>query len=195
MKYNIRNKYKTIRSSLSYVERQRAENIINKALFKFLVKQKEILSVAGYYPIQSELNILTFLSQLNILGYQTSLPVTNNNENKLYFVEWKTSDAIDMNYKAKLLVWEPINKEKLIVPNLIITPLLAFDRQLNRLGYGCGFYDRTFINYNNSLRVGCAFACQETEYIPVEESDVQLHVIITEKEIIYNQQKFQATFK
>lgn len=65
----------------------------------------------------------------------------------------------------------------------VIVPMCAFDRKLNRLGFGKGFYDR-FLKNNNCLKIGVAFSCQETEDIIVKDTDVKMDIIITEKEII-----------
>ena len=70
------------------------------------------------------------------------------------------------------------------VPDLILTPLVAFDRTLARLGQGAGHYDRAFAAYPNAHRIGVAFSVQEVERLPVDPWDVPLHAIITEQEWI-----------
>jgi 5-formyltetrahydrofolate cyclo-ligase len=67
----------------------------------------------------------------------------------------------------------------------IILPMLGFDREGGRIGYGAGYYDR-FLAKNPGLRkIGIAFACQEVENLPVEENDVRMDVIITEDGVVY----------
>jgi 5-formyltetrahydrofolate cyclo-ligase len=76
-----------------------------------------------------------------------------------------------------------------IEPELVVVPLLAFDRGGNRLGYGAGYYDRTLAGLRSRrpgrvLAVGVAYAAQEVALVPVDESDERLDWIVTEKEAI-----------
>ena len=79
---------------------------------------------------------------------------------------------------------EPI-KSKNIVPNIMLVPLLAFDRYKYRLGYGKGFYDRYLNKYLNNLKniltVGVAFSFQKYHKLPINNKDVKLDYILTEK--------------
>jgi 5-formyltetrahydrofolate cyclo-ligase len=65
-----------------------------------------------------------------------------------------------------------------------IIPVLGFDRKGNRLGYGAGYYDRFLARYPDILRIGLAFACQETPVIPCEDNDIKMDLIVTENGII-----------
>lgn len=71
-----------------------------------------------------------------------------------------------------------------VAPQLIIAPLVAFDRNLNRMGQGGGHYDRAFAKYPDAPRIGLAWSVQEAKIIPSEPHDVALQMIITESEII-----------
>ena len=67
----------------------------------------------------------------------------------------------------------------------IVLPMLGFDRNGGRIGYGAGYYDR-FLSKNRNLRkIGIAFACQEFEDLPVDENDIRMDYIITEDGIVY----------
>ena len=79
---------------------------------------------------------------------------------------------------------EPKKKTK-VKPNILIIPLVAFDKKLNRLGYGGGFYDRFLckMGKNIIIKLGLAFSHQMIKYVPVEKFDRKLDVILTEKEI------------
>ncbi len=79
---------------------------------------------------------------------------------------------------------EPSPECPAVVPNIIIAPLIAFDRSLNRLGQGGGHYDRTFAKYPDATRVGLAWSVQEASLLPAGLHDVALQMIITESEII-----------
>ena len=80
-----------------------------------------------------------------------------------------------------------IKKNKKTKPQLILTPLVAFDQNKNRLGYGRGFYDR-FLNQvskqKNIISIGIAFSFQEAKKIPSEKHDKKLDYILTEKNLI-----------
>ena len=83
---------------------------------------------------------------------------------------------------------EPVSQSKRIVPDVMLVPLLAYDSQNNRLGYGGGFYDRYLNKYlkthNNILTIGIAFSFQKHHKIPVSNNDVKLDYILTEKGIV-----------
>ncbi len=81
---------------------------------------------------------------------------------------------------------EPIGKEytkEEIDFDVCVTPLLGFDKNLNRLGKGKGYYDRFFEN-NNCLKIGLAFSCQEMDKIDTEETDIKLDYIVTDLGVI-----------
>ena len=66
----------------------------------------------------------------------------------------------------------------------MLAPLLAFDRTGGRLGYGAGYYDRTLPNLAASFALGCAFAAQEVEAVPMGPFDRRLDAVATEQEVI-----------
>ena len=82
---------------------------------------------------------------------------------------------------------EPITKEKKVNPDLIVVPVVAFDRFNNRLGYGKGYYDKFLGKYlkkrKKIITVGLAFSFQKYKKIPASEHDVRLDYILTEKGI------------
>ena len=98
------------------------------------------------------------------------------------FVEWKYLDPLKVNEYGML---EPSQKKKIFVPKLMLVPLLAFDNNNNRLGYGKGFYDR-FLNKflrikKNITTIGVAFSFQKYNKLPVSNLDIKLDYILTEK--------------
>ena len=97
------------------------------------------------------------------------------------FHEYKTTDPL---YVNKYGIPEPQIKKKLI-PNVLLIPLVAFDKKLNRLGYGGGFYDRFIqrMSKTSLIKIGLAFSHQRVENVPTEKFDKKLDFIITEKEI------------
>ena len=69
-------------------------------------------------------------------------------------------------------------------PDLIVTPLLGFDRTGGRIGHGAGHYDRAFAQFPGARRLGFAWSVQEERSIPRDPWDVPLHMIATERELI-----------
>ena len=95
-----------------------------------------------------------------------------------------------LRWTGKALVSGPFGIEQpsadspALTPDIVLTPLLAFDRSGRRLGQGAAYYDRTFARLPDAWRVGVAWSVQEVECIPVDPWDVPLHAIATEKEWI-----------
>ena len=117
-----------------------------------------------------------------MLNKDIFLPVIEKN-NKMSFFSWKKNNVLLVN---KFGMLEP-EKKKVNIPNLILVPILAFDRSKYRLGYGKGFYDR-YLNKNlkkldNILTVGVAFSFQKHHKLPKDKNDVSLNYILTEKGI------------
>lgn len=99
-------------------------------------------------------------------------------------LEFRQIDNIDLLESGFKNISEPGSDCPLVVPDLIITPMVAFDRSMGRLGQGGGHYDRTFEKYPQATRIGFAWSVQEADILPAEPHDVTLHMIITECEII-----------
>ena len=161
---------------------------INKRFFLPLLKliqlkfKKKLIKIALYYPSNFELNVLKLL-ELNFISSQDILlPVIDKN-NRMRFFPWKKNDVLFVN---KFGILEPA-KSTSKVPDIIIVPILAFDKGKFRLGYGKGFYDRYLNKYlkqfKNIVTVGVAFSFQSHHKLPINSNDVQLDFIITEKGI------------
>ena len=153
-------------------------NLINKN-FKF-----KKISVAGYYPVNYEVNILGFLTKLHKKGVTISLPVIKKNY-KMTFKKWGPNQSLFLN---KYGIPEPINTNKTIMPDIILVPLVAYDQKLNRLGYGAGYYDRVLKKlsmHKKIITIGIGFSFQKCMNIPVDKNDYVLDYILNEKKIIY----------
>ena len=98
------------------------------------------------------------------------------------FVEWKYLDPLKVN---KFGMLEPSLQGKIVTPNFMLVPLLAFDNKNNRLGYGKGFYDRYLNKFlrvkKNITTIGIAFSFQKYNKLPVSNLDIKLDYILTEK--------------
>jgi len=142
------------------------------------------ITVSGYYPIGSEANALPLLRVLAERGYTVALPVVPRRGEPLVFRRWRATDAMDA---GPFGIREPRADAPSVRPDLILTPLLAFDRRGNRLGYGGGFYDvtiRSLREFQPVLAVGIAYSAQEVELVPHGERDVPLDWVVTEREAI-----------
>ena len=99
------------------------------------------------------------------------------------FYKWFKNDPLLLN---KYGIPEPVNNNK-VYPDILLVPLVAFDKDLNRLGYGGGFYDRyiqKISKIKKVFKVGLAFSFQKLKNIPSNKYDKKLDLIITEKDII-----------
>ena len=158
------------------------ESLINNFLVHFPRNKNDI--IAGYWPINSEVNILKLLNSLHLEGITLSLPVIIDKESPLIFRQWHPKETLT---SGLYQILQPPSHCAIVTPTLIFIPLLAFDRQGHRLGYGAGYYDRTlsYLRKNTSLKaIGIAYAFQEFAAIPQESHDEKLDYIVTEKEII-----------
>ena len=163
--------------------------INEKKLFKFLNsinKNFDINHVGLYYPINSEISPLKLIDICSKLNLTPCLPIINKNSRILNFVEWNTNKKL---YPSLFNTMQPKNISKFVFPEIIFVPLLGFDINLNRLGYGKGYYDETIMRMrskNNKffLAVGIAYDKQEVQSVPKESHDQLLDYVITEKRVL-----------
>ena len=159
-KQAVRKKYYLIRKKKKFYQ---VKDNFFKPLIKFFkakFKNKNF-KLAIYYPSSFEINVLVLLNFNYIKKNQILLPVTDK-KNEMNFFPWKKKEILLIN---KFGFLEPI-KTKKIIPNVIIAPLLAFDDQKHRLGYGQGFYDRYLNKYlkkiSKYLNRRCCFFVSKT---------------------------------
>jgi|TARA_X000000368_G_C22925076_1_gene664915 5-formyltetrahydrofolate cyclo-ligase len=179
-KIKLRKKYLILRKK-KYHEVDKNFFLPLLKLIRFRQKKK-ITKIALYYPSNLELNVLKILEFNNILRQDILLPVINK-KNYMNFFSWKKNDVLFVNEFGML---EPA-KTHIKVPDIMLVPILAFDKNKYRLGYGKGFYDRYLNKYlkqfKNILTVGVAFSFQRHHKLPIKQNDVKLDFIITEKGI------------
>jgi|TARA_Y100000389_G_scaffold190938_1_gene216390 5-formyltetrahydrofolate cyclo-ligase len=157
---------------------------IKSAVFLKFLKKKKIMNkiIGGYYPYNYEIDTLNILKILEKNNYSISLPKINKN-NKMSFYEWSFKDPLSINTYG---IPEPISKKK-VSPEILLIPLVAYDKELNRLGYGGGFYDRyiSSIPFDKKIiKIGLAFSFQKVDKIPIKKYDKKLDYIMTEKNLI-----------
>tara|TARA_Y100000591_G_C21667580_1_gene611178 strand:+ start:335 stop:886 length:552 start_codon:yes stop_codon:yes gene_type:complete len=171
-----------------YLLRKKKYFEIGKEFFSPFIKiiksdlSKNNFKLALYYPSNFELNVLKFLENDFMKNKSILLPVIENKD-KMNFYPWKKNQALFVNQFGML---EP---EKTIVkiPDCMMIPILAFDKDKSRLGYGKGYYDKYLNKYlkkfKNILTVGVAFSIQKYHKLPKDSKDVKLDYILTEKGI------------
>ncbi len=174
-KKKLRLRLKTARNSLQKKQRIEAEKKITDL---FISKFSEFAHYGAYYPINNEVDILPILQLLSKAGRSLSLPCVHSDH--LLFRHWQLGEPLNKTKYA----FEPLKNGTPTSPEIVLTPLLGFDRRGFRLGYGGGYYDHYFIEHGNVIKVGIAFACQEFDKLPIEDHDQRLDFIITEKEIL-----------
>ena len=162
---------------------------INSCLDRVFSIENTIREVGLYYPISNEISPLVFIEYFKDNNITTALPVVGSNSNSMVFKKWLIKEKLQ---KSHIGTYEPLRINKTIFPQVIVVPMLMFDRKLNRLGYGAGYYDKlisTLKRYfdkkqKNFITIGLAYSEQETKTIPYESHDQRLDFIVTEKEIL-----------
>lgn len=140
------------------------------------------VAIAGYLPIKTEINPLSAMEEASAHSV-VGVPVIQGNSKPLKFSRWEPGCDLK---KGPFDVQIPIHSDYFI-PEVLIIPLVGFDKKGGRLGYGGGFYDRTLESLRSqqaTLAIGFAYSEQEFENLPLEPTDQKLDVIVTERHII-----------
>jgi 5-formyltetrahydrofolate cyclo-ligase len=135
--------------------------------------------VSGFWPLGEEIDIRPLLHALYDRGNVIALPVTPKRGQALTFRGWRPGDVM---LPERFGTLRPIGD--VLVPDMLLIPLLAFDAAGGRLGYGGGFYDRTLAGLPGRFRLGCAFAAQQVDAVPNGPYDMRLDAVATENGII-----------
>ena len=135
-------------------------------------------TVAVYRAIGSELDAEALSLTLVRAGRSLCLPVVIQRDAPMVFRRWTPGEPLELDEAG---VPAPFPLAATVTPDLIITPLLAFDASGGRLGQGGGYYDRTFAALPDAVRIGFAYAGQEFENLPLEPHDIRLHGVLTER--------------
>jgi 5-formyltetrahydrofolate cyclo-ligase len=135
---------------------------------------------SGYQPLGGEIDPAPLMRRLAETGATPCLPVAVSRDAPLEFRLWDPRQGLEPDAFG---IPSPPRWADAIVPDLVIAPLLAFDRRGHRLGQGAGHYDRTLANLRAAKAVfvlGLAYAGQEVDELPVEDHDQRLDAILTE---------------
>ncbi len=138
--------------------------------------------LAGYMPIRTEIDPRPAMAEASAHGL-VGVPVIEAEGKPLHFSRWEPDGPMkDGPFGAQIP-----EVDDFFEPEILIVPLVAFDRAGGRLGYGGGFYDRTLELLRSkraTLAIGFAYAAQEAENLPLEPTDQPLNLVVTEAEVI-----------
>jgi 5-formyltetrahydrofolate cyclo-ligase len=176
-KAELRRQAHGIRAGLAPEVRSAAAKAVAEHFFQSVTFDAQDV-VAGYWRIRDELDCQPILIRLMDSGQKVVLPVVDGPDKPLDLRVWEADAPL---YEAGFGTLAPSDLAPRAQPDLVLMPLLGFDGQGTRLGYGGGYYDRTLASLpNKPMLVGLAFAAQELSHIPREDHDVPLDAIVTE---------------
>ena len=152
-------------------------NLIRNISNKVSLSKNKI--IGGYFPINFEFDCLQILKKFYFKGYTVSLPIIKK-KNQIDFHKWDINDPLTI---SSLGIPQPIKLNK-VYPDILFVPIVAFDKDRNRIGYGGGFYDRyleKISRIKKCVTIGLAFSHQKVNKIKIENFDKKLDLILTEK--------------
>jgi 5-formyltetrahydrofolate cyclo-ligase len=169
------------REALSDEQRAAAAQTMARRGLPFAILPGTVVS--GYSPIRSEIDPVPLMRRLAEQGAKLALPAVLSRGKSLAFRAWSPDDRLML---GPLGILEPSPAAAELVPDIMLVPLAAFDRQGHRIGYGAGHYDYTLAHLRKTkaiTAVGTAFAVQEIKAIPALPHDVALDYVLTEKKV------------
>ncbi|MBN2752928.1 MAG: 5-formyltetrahydrofolate cyclo-ligase [Rhodospirillaceae bacterium] len=183
----LRGNAKFLRGRIDAVDRRHAAECLvrHAATVPLLAVPPENGVIAVYYPIGGEMDTRLLVDWLRQVGWRIALPAVEIVDSPLIFREWVADAVLD---RGAFGTYHPNELAARCVPHVILMPLLAFDADGHRLGYGGGYYDRTLAamveaGYRVSS-LGVAFAAQEIEMVPRESWDRRLDMVLTERGVL-----------
>lgn len=138
--------------------------------------------ISGFIPYKSEITTVPLMNALRRDGWQTALPIVVAPEQPLLFRAWAPGEPLVPG------VWDipiPTDEAPEVLPDVLLVPMLAFDRRGFRLGYGGGFYDRTLEKLRmlkKVVAIGVAYHAQLVDQVPIGPHDAPLDYVMTEQE-------------
>lgn len=133
--------------------------------------------IGFYWPFKGEIDCRDLITQMLQQGWQAGLPAVTKTQSAMEFRQWTPETPLIPG------VWKiPVPQaRKLVTPNVLLIPLVGFDKQRYRLGYGGGYYDRTVIEIQPSpLKIGIGFEQARLETIYPQQYDIAMDIILTE---------------
>lgn len=137
--------------------------------------------IAGYIAVGSEVDPAPLMARATAQSCAMALPFVATREAPMCFREWQIGEPLE---RADFGFSQPLASAAFAAPDIIIVPLVGFDRMMNRLGQGAGHYDHVFPAFPRALRIGLAWSVQEVQALSIDRWDVPLDFILTERELI-----------
>jgi len=140
--------------------------------------------VSGFMPLASEINPLPLMQKLTGQGARLALPAIAGRGKPLIMRAWEFGAPLE---RGQWGIREPTPDAAEVEPDILLVPLLAFDRAGHRIGYGAGYYDFTLAQLRARkpvIAVGLAFAAQEVPAVPVTPRDARLDLVLTERDVL-----------
>ena len=179
-------------AALSFSKNKRLA--FNKNLQKVIVNHENYSVVSAFLSIGDEIDVRPAMEYLFTAGRKCVLPVVITVNEPLIFREWKPGLKL---HEGLFGTRHPGPKMKELAPDLLVIPLLAFDQEGSRLGWGGGYYDRTISELRSKkdkiLTVGVGYQAQAMDNIPQTKFDEKLDIIVTEGRIISVRNRFGET--
>ncbi len=170
-----------IRKKILKIRRKNSKNlkIDFENIFEILRKKKNCKVIGGYYPYNHEVDTTEILNKLEKKNFKISLPKIKKNS-QMNFFSWSKDDPLLINKQG---IPEPLSK-KIIYPDILLVPIVAYDKDFNRIGYGGGFYDRyikRIKKMKSILTIGLAHSFQKIKKVPTNKNDIKLNYVIISK--------------
>lgn len=146
----------------------------------FLARVKPGIIVASYHPIGSEADPSHLHMAAHDIGAVIALPHVVDKTSPMRFLAWHPEHDLT---EGPFGLRQPQGDEE-VTPDIILTPLVAFDAALHRLGQGAGHYDRAFAAHPGAWRLGIAWSAQQVDAVPIDPWDVPLHAVLTERGLV-----------
>jgi len=176
---------------LGFKAKVNLKNKINICLNEIFRANNKIETASLYFPINNEISPFAFINYLQKKKVTLSLPIIDKKNNSIKFKKWIPNDEL---IRGPFGTMEPKKTQIFVFPQILVVPLLSFDRKFYRLGYGGGFYDKSISHLKKYFKkekkffitIGLAYSNQEEKKIPREKHDMKLDYIITEKDVLSN---------
>ena len=182
MKSLLREKYFSLRKK-NYFDLNKKQIDFMLSNITGIIKKTNKKRMGIYYPIKCEINIFSVIAN-TYLNCNIMLPSLKKNNGKMIFKKWDRTQPLCL---GKFGIPEPHSNHVSLEPDILIVPLLAFDKNKNRLGYGGGYYDKYLYESKkkNILSIGLGFSFQKTKCVPTNKYDKKLDYVLTEGELLY----------